>query len=85
MAIPALPCWVPEAKLRWSLNISTKKDLSEQQLKPLDGLLHVVGASGQEVPFLGYFELDIGFPCVEAGTDKVFPTFVLVIRDNSYN
>ena len=42
-------------------------------------------AGGQEVPFLGYFELDIGFPCVEAGTDKVFSTLVLFVPDNSYN
>ena len=46
-----------------------KELLSEQQLRPLDGLIQVVGAGGQEVPFLGYAESDIGFPCVEAGTD----------------
>ena len=62
-----------------------KEHLSEQQLRPLDGFIHVVGAGGQEVPFLGYVELDIGFPCVEAGTDKVFSTLVLVVPDNSYN
>ena len=62
-----------------------KEHLSEQQLRPLDGLMHVVGAGGQEVPFLGYVKLDIGFPCVEAGTDKVFSTLVLVVLANSYN
>ena len=34
---------------------------------------------------MGYIDLDIGFPCVEAGTDKVFSTLVLVVLDNSYN
>ena len=43
------------------------------------------GAGSQEAPFLGYIDLDIGFPCVEAGTDKVFSTLVLVVLDNSYN
>ena len=60
-----------------------KEHLSEQQLRPLDGLIHVVGASGQEVPFLGYVELDIGFPCVEPRTDRVFSTLVLVVPDSS--
>ena len=45
----------------------------------------MVWASGQEVPFLRFVELDIGFPDVEAGTDKVFSTLVLVVPDSSYN
>lgn len=62
-----------------------KEHLSEQQLRPLDGLIRVVGAGGQKVPFWGYVELDIRFPCVGAGTDKVFSALVLVVPDNSYN
>ena len=54
-------------------------------MQPLDGLVRVVGAAGQEVPFLGYVELDISFPRTEAGTDKVFQTPVLVVPDNQYN
>ena len=83
MAIPTLPCWIPEAKLRRFRSISIK-NISRSNRR-LDGLIHVVGASGQEVPFLGYVELDIGFPCVEAGTEKVFSTLVLVVLDKRYN
>ena len=36
--------------------------------------LPISGAGSQEASFLGYVELDIGFPCVMAGTDKVFST-----------
>ena len=45
---------------------------------------HLPRAGSQEAPFLGYVELDIGIPCVEAGTDKVF-SLVLVVLDNSNN
>ena len=54
-------------------------------MQPLKGLVRVVGAAGQEVPFLGYVELGISFPHTEAGTDKVFQTLVLVVPDNQYN
>lgn len=45
----------------------------------------MVGAAGQEVPFLGYVELDVSFPRTEAGIDNVFQTLVLVVPDNQYN
>lgn len=54
-------------------------------MRPLDGLVRVVGAAGQEVPFLGYVELDVSFPRTEAGIDNVFQTLVLVVPDNQYN
>lgn len=59
--------------------------LSDRPMQPLKGLERVVGAAGQEVPFLGYVELSISFPRTEAGTDKVFQTLVLVVPDNQYN
>ena len=54
-------------------------------MQPLKGLVHVVGAARQEVPFLGYVELSISFPRTEACTDKVFQMLVLVAPDNQYN
>ena len=70
----------------WSISEHFYKEhLSEQQLRPLDGPIHVVGVGRQEVPFSGYIEMDIGFPFVEAGTDKGFSTLVLIVPDNSCN
>ena len=47
--------------------------------------MHVVGAAGQKVLFLGYLELSISFPLTEADTEKVFQMLVLVVQDNQYN
>jgi len=54
-------------------------------MRPLDGLVRVVGAAGQEIPFLGYVELGVSFPRTEADTDEVIQTLVLVVSDNQYN
>lgn len=54
-------------------------------MQPLDGLVRVVGAAGQEVPFLGYVELGVSFPRTETDTDEVIQTLVLVISDNQYD
>ena len=47
-----------------------------------DRLVDVVGAAGQEVPFLGYVELGVSFPRTETGTVKVFQPLVQDVRDN---
>ena len=49
-----------------------RKYLSGRPIQPLDGLVRVVGAAGQEVPFLGYVELEISFPRTEAGLEEFF-------------
>ena len=54
-------------------------------MRPLDGLVRVGGAAGQEIPFLGYVELGVSFPRTEADTDEVIQTLVLVVSDNQYN
>ena len=54
-------------------------------MQPLKGLVRIVGAAGQEIPFLGYVELGISFPRTEADTDEVFQMLVLVVPDNQYN
>ena len=82
MAIPASPGWIPEAKLRrsrssWDLWI----------FGSLDGLIHVTYSEQVVNRHLFWVMLSwtLVFPCVEAGTDKVFSTLVLVVLDNSYN
>ena len=70
----------------WSISEHFYKEhLSEPQLRPLDGLIHVVGAGRQEVPSWGYIEMDIGFPFGEAGTDKGISALALILPDNSCN
>ena len=60
-----------------------QQHLSNRPLRPVDGLVRVVGAAGQDVPFLGYIELNI---CLkDAGTNRTFPTLALVVPDNEYN
>lgn len=38
------------------------KHLSHYPVKPLNDLLHVEGAAGQVVPYVGYVEVDAKFP-----------------------
>ena len=80
---PSLPCVAGHWK---SISEQVYREhLSDRPMQPLKGLLRVVGAAVQELPFLGYVEISISFLCTEAGTDKVFQTFVLVVPDNQYN
>ena len=62
-----------------------QEHLSVWPMQSLKGLVHVVRAAGQMVPFLGYGEQSISFPRTKAGTDKVFQMLVLVVQDNHYN
>ena len=59
--------------------------LSNRQLHPIQGLITVVGASGQNVPFLGYVEMKVHFPPDQSGTVEQFETLALVVPDNEYN
>jgi len=61
------------------------KHLSDRPMRPLDGLVSVVRAAGQEVTFLGYVKLGVSFPRTETGTDEVIQTMVLVVSDNQFN
>lgn len=53
--------------------------LADQPIKPLNGLLEIEGANGQEVPYLGYVELCITFPKDFVGTDRDVSTLALVV------
>ena len=46
-------------------------------------LLHVEGASGHEIPYVGYLELDVTVPDVEKGEN--IPVLLLVVSETNYN
>ena len=45
----------------------------------------MVGAASQDVPFLGYVDVEIEFPGDEAGLSFYVQALVLVVPDNAYN
>lgn len=59
------------------------KTLSDQPIKPLRDLLHVEGAAGQTVPYLGYVEVAVTFPKDFLGSEFTIPTLALVVPDSS--
>ena len=65
------------------------KDFYDQHLTDCDihpvETLKVVGAGGQDVPFLGYVSVNISFPEHEAGICEETPTFALIVPNTTYN
>lgn len=57
------------------------RNLGDQQIYPLDNLLEVESANGQNVPYLGYVEVTITFPRDFVGIRMEVPTLALVIPD----
>lgn len=55
--------------------------LSDQPVHPLNELLHVEGAAGQCVPYLGYVEVAMTFPKDFLGSDFPVQTLALVVPD----
>ena len=51
----------------------------------MESLLRVVGAAGQDVPCLGYVDVEVEFPVEEAGLCSCLQALVLVVPDNAYN
>ena len=49
-----------------------KKYLSDCVIHPVESLLRVVGAADQDVPFLGYVDVEVEFPVEEAGLKAIF-------------
>ena len=45
----------------------------------------VVGAGGNEVPFLGYVTVNVSFPKGEMGAEGLLKTLALVVPNNNYN
>ena len=62
-----------------------KKHLSDCALRPVESLLRVVGAGGQNVPFLGYVDVEVEFPEEESGLRSGVQALILVVPDNAYN
>lgn len=62
-----------------------KKHLTDCVIHPVESLLRVVGAAGQDVPFLGYVDVEVEFPEEEAGLCDCVQALVLVVPDNAYN
>ena len=61
------------------------KHLRDCIIHPVESLLRVVGAAGQDVPFLGYVEVEVEFPLEEAGLCSRLQALVLVVPDNACN
>ena len=60
--------------------------LGHCKAKPIDDLLRVEGAGGQDVPFLGYIEVKIVFPSGTNATDtREHNVVVLVVPSTEYN
>lgn len=57
------------------------KHFSHQSVKPLQELLQVEGAAGQEVPYLGYIEMMVTFPEEFVGSKLDVCTLALVVPD----
>ena len=47
--------------------------------------MRVVGAGGNEVPFLGYVTVNVSFPKGEMGAEGPLKTSALVVPNNNYN
>lgn len=57
------------------------KCLSDQPVQPLNELLHVEGAAGQNVPYLGCIETIVTFPKDFVGSIITVPTLALIVPD----
>lgn len=55
--------------------------LSDQPVQSLHELLHVEGAAGQNVPYLGYIETTVTFPKDFVGSVLTVPTLALIVPD----
>lgn len=62
-----------------------KKHLPDCVIHLAESLLRVVGTAGQNVPFLGYVDVEVEFPEEEAGLCGCVQVLVLVVPDNAYN
>lgn len=59
--------------------------LSHQPIFPIHDLLDIEGAGGQEVPYLGYVQVDVDFPEDIMGKSDKIHTLALVVPDHRTN
>ncbi|KAK7938327.1 hypothetical protein WMY93_001653 [Mugilogobius chulae] len=74
---------VAHKKKQYNKTFQSKSNFSDQPVKPLDDLLHVEGAAGQTVPYLGYVEVPITFSKDFLGSEITVPTLALVVPNES--
>lgn len=58
---------------------------SHQPIFPIQDLLDIDGAGGQEVPYLGYVQVDVDFPEDIMGKSEKILTLALVVPDHKTN
>ena len=61
------------------------RHLFNQIIEPIEDIVRVVGAGGQDVPFLGYVTIHVSFPENDVGIRSTLTTLALVLPNNSYN
>ena len=59
--------------------------LNHIPIKPIETLLHVEGASGTVLPYSGYIECEVVFPCKVLGSQKSLQCLFLIIPDTRYH
>ena len=62
-----------------------KECLSSNPMQQLEDILKIEGAGGQNVPFLGFIEVDISFPEETSGMRDCLTAIVLVVQNTSFN
>lgn len=60
-------------------------NLSSFPIQPIHALFEVEGAGGQHVPYLGYIQVAITFPCTVTGAEEELASLVLVVPDCHFN
>ncbi|XP_015276919.1 PREDICTED: uncharacterized protein LOC107119009 [Gekko japonicus] len=60
-----------------------EKYLSHIELHPIEEALQVIGAGGQEVPYLGYVVVSVSFPKENCGTQRSQMVFALICPDQN--
>ena len=59
--------------------------MSSLPIKPIQCLLEIEGAGGQNVPYLGYVEANITFPDSITGTEEQLVVLALIVPECHYN
>lgn len=54
-------------------------------IQPIHALFEVEGAGGQHVPYLGYIQVVITFPCTVIGAEVELASLVQVVPDCHFN
>lgn len=62
-----------------------KAHLSHLPIQPINALLEIEGAGGQNVPYLGYIQAHITFPQNMAGKEQQLAVLVLVVPECHFN